>query len=117
MSKATGTKASMGASGVQQHPPGSDLLRAHSTRGKNRDLQKFAVSGKLSVAKRDSFRETGLCRPAFRGGFCYLGFWVAASRERDAHAADSARSASLPDYRQLINPTGRNACADGRHPT
>jgi hypothetical protein len=45
----------------------------------------------------------------------FYGFGVAASQKRDAHAADSARFASLPDYRQPINPTGRNACAEGRH--
>ena len=48
----------------------------------------------------------------FEAGFAFQRFGVAASRKRDAHAADSARSASLPDYRQLINPTGRNARAE-----
>jgi hypothetical protein len=44
----------------------------------------------------------------------FYGFGVAASRKRDAHAADSARSASPPDYRQPINRSGRNTCVEGR---
>jgi hypothetical protein len=46
----------------------------------------------------------------------FYGFGVAPREKRDAHAADSARSASLPDYRRPINPTGRNACAEGQRP-
>jgi hypothetical protein len=38
------------------------------------------------------------------GGFCYFRVWVSRPREkRDARAADSARSASLRDYRRPIN--------------
>src|ERR1051325_4096616 len=42
-------------------------------------------------------------------------FQVLVSRPRAngaVRAADSARSLSLRDYRQPINPTGRNACAE-----
>ena len=46
----------------------------------------------------------------------FYGFGVAPREKRDACAADSARSASLRDYRQPINPTGRKDCAEGRHP-
>ena len=58
-------------------------------------------------------RFAGYADPPSEAGFAFQRFGIAASRKRDAHAADSARSTSLPDYRQLINPTGRNACAEG----
>src|SRR3954454_1431936 len=37
--------------GLQRNPLGSGLTKTHFARGKNRGLRKFAVSGKLSVAK------------------------------------------------------------------
>src|SRR4051794_19967520 len=60
----------MGPPGLQRNPPGSGWLWAHFAGARQRGLRKFAVSGKLIVAKLLSFRATGLCRPAFRGGFC-----------------------------------------------
>ena len=92
---------------MQQHPPGSALPRAHFTRGKNRGLRKFAVSGKLSVAKQVSFRATGLCRPAASAGFAISGFQCRGPRgRRDAYAPDCTHLSSLPDYCQPINRAG-----------
>src|SRR3954471_11236707 len=103
---------------VAAQPRSEAAARAHKPCGKE-----------MSLAKILGFREARSCDTsefpvrreyagrAFGRGFAFQGFGVAASRKRDAHAADSARSASLPDYRHLINPTGRNACVEGRHPT
>ena len=41
-----------------------------------------------------------------------MGVLSRASRKRDARTGHSARTASLPDYCQLINPTSREACAE-----
>src|SRR3954449_8187252 len=49
----------------------------------------------------------------FQAGFCLWVLGVSASRKSRAHAPDCAHVASLPDYRQPINPTGRNACRRG----
>jgi hypothetical protein len=66
-----------------------------------------------SSCQRFAFRASAYADPPLRRVLLFRVSGVAASQKRDAHAADSARSASLPDYRQLINPTGRNACTEG----
>jgi hypothetical protein len=59
----------------------------------------------------------GMPDPPFEAGFAISGFWCSASRKTGRHAADSARRASLHQDFTGSNWAGRNACAEGRHPT
>jgi hypothetical protein len=45
----------------------------------------------------------------FQAGFCLWVLGVSASRKSGPYAPDCAHMASVPDYRQFINPTGHNA--------
>src|SRR4051794_1324690 len=90
--------------GLQRNPPGSTLPGAHFARGKNRGLRKFAVSGKLGIAKLfelsgNRTMQTRLPRRVLL--FRVLG--VSASRKSGPHVPDCTHMASLPDYRQPIN--------------
>jgi hypothetical protein len=53
-------------------------------------------------------------QPAAFGGFAISRSLSLSSRKSGPHAPDCAHMASLPDYRPPINPTGRNACMEGR---
>lgn len=97
-----------------RNPPGSGWFWAHFAGARQRACENQRGEGSsLSANRRVSgpgrTMQTRLPRRVLR-------FWVLVSRpraERDVHAPDCAHIASLPDYRQPINPTGRNACAEG----
>src|SRR3954452_17320968 len=61
-----------------------------------------------SPNQRDS-RFAGYADPPLRRVLLFAGSGSRASRKSRLRAPDCAHVASLPDYRQLINPTGRNA--------
>src|SRR5947209_6712395 len=94
------------ASGLQRNPPGSGLAGAHFARGKNRACENRRGRERSVLPENDL---SGLVRhadPPFPGGFSRYGFWVVASRKRDARTGHSAHSASLPHNRQPINQLG-----------
>jgi hypothetical protein len=87
---------------LQRNPPGSALLGAHLARGKQRGLRKFAVSGKLIVAKRNGFPGNRTMQTRLLGGFCDSRFRVSRPRANGAvRAADSARSVIVARRRPL----------------
>jgi hypothetical protein len=94
------------ASGVAAQPARKRLFRAHVAYGANLTLESAGDLGEALDATRSFPRFAGICRPAASAGFAFLWVRCSASRKRDAHAADSACSASLPDYRQPINRGG-----------
>jgi hypothetical protein len=92
---------------LQRNPPGSALLGAHFTRGKNWGLRKSAVSGKLVVGKQELPGQPDYADPPSEAGFAILGFGVAASRSEGRRAADSARSDSVHQDYPRGNQIGR----------
>src|SRR3954469_7476838 len=107
---------SKGASGVAAQPARKRLTLGALCRCTPKGLAKIGEVGETLDCHTERFPGLGrICRPALPGGFLRYGFWVSASRKSGPHAPDCAHIASLPDYRQLINPTGRNACAERQH--
>ena len=85
-----------GPPGLQRNPPGSGLLRAHFTRGKQLGLAKFGEVGEARVCQDRDFPASPdmQTRPSRR----VFALWVLVSRPRAngaVRAADSARPASV----------------------
>ena len=93
---------------MQRNPPGSGFARVHFTRGKNRGLRKFAVSGKLSVAKQIASGQPDYADPPLRRVLLFQGLGLAASRKKGrARGGFRAQRESAPGWagEQPVRPS------------
>src|SRR5215212_8545196 len=96
----------IGACGIAAQSAWKRLILGALCRCTPKGLAKIRGFGEARSRQTNrAFGQPDYADPPPRRVLRFYGFGVAASRKRDSHAADSAHSASLPDYRQLINPT------------
>jgi hypothetical protein len=94
------------------NPPGSALLWAHFTRGKNRGLQKSGSSGKIRSPNRFPPASAGMQTRLFQAGFCLWVLGFAGLAEIGSARAGLRAHSEPASVSGAEQPGGLSACTE-----